>query len=55
MKKYIAPEMEIANFKMVDVLTVSGDTPITPATISGNTSTDLSADGAIQFSSNGAF
>ena len=54
MKKYIAPEMEIANFKMADVLTVSGD-PVTPATISGNTSTDLSADGAITFSSNGAF
>ena len=55
MKKYIAPEMEIANFKMVDVLTTSGD-PITPATITGNSgAAELQADGAVKFSTNGAF
>ena len=54
MKKYIAPEMEIANFKMVDVLTTSGDPA--PAMLTGNTSTDLDADSAIQFSNEyGAF
>jgi len=52
MKKYIAPEMEIANFKMVDVLTTSGD----PATITGMaTAAELSADKEIKFSTNGAF
>lgn len=48
MKKYIAPEMEITNFKAVDILTVSGD--IAPTMISGNTSTDLYADKAVSFS-----
>ena len=54
MKKYIAPEMEVANFKMVDVLTVSGDQ--TQATIVANSgAAELQADGAITFSTDGAF
>ena len=54
MKKYIAPEMEVANFKMVDVLTVSE--PAASATIVANSgAAELQADGAITFSTDGAF
>ena len=54
MKKYIAPEMEVVNFKAIDVLTTSGE-PSTPVTITANATADLAADAAITFSSNGAF
>ena len=53
MRKYIAPEMEIVNFKAVDILTVSGNEP---TTITGSsTAAELTADGAIQFSKDGSF
>ncbi len=44
MKKYIAPEMEITNFKAVDVLTLSEST-IEPAT-----ATTVEADNPVAFS-----
>ena len=53
MKNYIAPEMEITNFKAMDILTVSGTQP---TTITGSsTAAELTADGAIQFSKDGSF
>ncbi len=46
MKKYIAPEMEITNFKAVDILTASDVTTITPA----DAPATVNADNPVAFS-----